>query len=121
MQNLAPLLFIDQFNLISSLGFNQCKVVLYWGILVSNLTSAIVLLNLQMPVFSKLTEDIKGIMSSFVDNFKEPMYAVRETAVHSGEPLLGRMGHTIGKIMGGHFGEKRFCQDSSRVLNLGHL
>ncbi len=44
-------------------------------------------------------------MGSVVENFREPMYAVRETAVKSGEPLLERMGHTLGKIMGGHFGE----------------
>ena len=66
---------------------------------------------LQIPVISKLADDLKNIMSSAVDNFREPMYAVRETAVKSGEPLLERMGHTIGKIMGGHYGNKK----------LGHL
>ena len=60
-----------------------------------------------MPVFSKLTEDLKNMMGTMTENMKEPMYAVRETAVKSGEPMLERMGHTIGKLMGGHFGKKQ--------------
>jgi hypothetical protein len=60
-----------------------------------------------MPVFSKLTEDLKNMMGTMTENMKEPMYAVRETAVKSGEPMLERMGHTIGKLMGGHFGKKK--------------
>ncbi len=45
------------------------------------------------------------MLGSITEGFKEPLYAVRETAVHSGEPMLERMGHTIGKMMGGHFGK----------------
>jgi len=55
-------------------------------------------------------------MGSVVDNFREPMYAVRETAVKSGEPLLERMGHTLGKIMGGHFGESWYLTRNPILL-----
>ena len=58
-----------------------------------------------MPVFSKLTGDLSKIMGTMTENLREPMYAVRETAIKSGEPMLERMGHTIGKMMGGHFGK----------------
>jgi hypothetical protein len=66
-----------------------------------------------MPVFSKLTEDLKNMMGTMTENMKEPMYAVRETAVKSGEPMLERMGHTIGKLMGGHFGKKQYRFETS--------
>jgi hypothetical protein len=45
------------------------------------------------------------MLGSITEGFKEPLYAVRETAVQSGEPMLERMGHTLGKMMGGHFGK----------------
>jgi hypothetical protein len=61
-----------------------------------------------MLVLSKLTSDLKSIMVSAVENFREPVFAMRETAVKSGEPLLERMGHTVGKLMGGHFGKRPF-------------
>ena len=59
----------------------------------------------KMPVFSKLTGDLSKLMGAMTENLREPMYAVRETAIKSGEPMLERMGQTIGKMMGGHFGK----------------
>jgi hypothetical protein len=53
------------------------------------------------------------MLGSITEGFKEPLYAVRETAVHSGEPMLERMGHTIGKMMGGHFGKTNWLKFSN--------
>ena len=74
-----------------------------------------------MPVFSKLTADLSSMMGTMTENLKEPLYAVRETAVKSGEPMFERMGQTIGKIMGGHFGKTFRLEKLWEDISVRHL
>ncbi len=68
----------------------------------------------QIPVLSKLTSDLAHVFGALGGAFRVPVEHLRESAKKSGEPMMERIGQTMGKIMGGHFGRRPCPRIASR-------
>jgi len=58
----------------------------------------------QIPVLSKFTGDLLQMFGAMGKIFRGSMEVFKESAKKSGEPMMERVGSTMGKIMGGQFG-----------------
>lgn len=68
-------------------------------------------------MLSKFAGDLFGLFGSLGGAFRGPVEDLRESAKASGEPMLERLGQTMAKIMGGHFGKSLSSMDEQTVVS----
>ena len=59
-----------------------------------------------MPVFSMLQNDLGQMMNGFKGPLREMAQGLKKTG--SSEPINSRLSHAMGKVMGGHVGDRTF-------------